>query len=124
MKFANLANAFERRLYAISSDLAAIEGPLEVCIHITSLDPYLDILWLQEQQGQVHDLQERVMPFAEELAEVVRAEEECVAANVDENDYTIFTSQDLAFELELVVQSISKKIAFIDNQVCYDRLFF
>ena len=117
MKFANLANAFERRLYAISSDLAAIEGPLEVCIHITSLDPYLDILWVQEQQGQVHDLQERVMPFAEELAEVVRAEEECVAANVDENDYTIFTSQDLAFELELVVQNIVKKISFIENQV-------
>ena len=117
MKFANLANAFERRLYAISSDLAAIEGPLEVCIHTTSLDPYLDILWLQEQQGQVHDLQERVMPFAEELAEVVRAEEECVAANVDENDYTIFTSQDLAFELELVVQNIVKKISFIENQV-------
>ncbi|PAV17111.1 actin cross-linking [Pyrrhoderma noxium] len=99
MKFANLANAFERRLYAISSDLAAIEGPLE------------------EQQGQVHDLQERVMPFAEELAEVVRAEEECVAANVDENDYTIFTSQDLAFELELVVQNIVKKISFIENQI-------
>lgn len=117
MKFANLANAFERRLYAISSDLAAIEGPLEACIHITSLDPYLDILWVQEQQGQVHDLQERVMPFAEELAEVVRAEEECVAANVDENDYTIFTSQDLAFELELVVQNIVKKISFIENQV-------
>lgn len=117
MKFANLANAFERRLYAISSDLAAIEGPLEACIHITSLYPYLDILWVQEQQGQVHDLQERVMPFAEELAEVVRAEEECVAANVDENDYTIFTSQDLAFELELVVQNIVKKISFIENQV-------
>ena len=117
MKFANLANAFERRLYAISSDLAAIEGPLEACIHITSLDPYRDILWVQEQQGQVHDLQERVMPFAEELAEVVRAEEECVAANVDENDYTIFTSQDLAFELELVVQNIVKKISFIENQV-------
>ena len=57
------------------------------------------------------------MPFAEELAEVVRAEEECVAANVDENDYTIFTSQDLAFELELVVQNIVKKISFIENQV-------
>ena len=71
MKFANLANAFERRLYAISSDLAAIEGPLEACIHITSLYPYLDILWVQEQQGQVHDLQERVMPFAEELGFVL-----------------------------------------------------
>lgn len=29
----------------------------------------------------------------------------------------MFTCQDLVFELELVVQSIAKKIAFIDNQV-------
>lgn len=98
-KFADLANAFERRLYSISSDLAAIEGPLE------------------EQQDQVSELQKRLMPFADELSEVVRAEEECIAANVDENDYTIFTSQDLAFELELVVQNIVKKISFIENQI-------
>jgi hypothetical protein len=51
------------------------------------------------------------------LASVVRAEEDCMAANVEENDYTVFTSQDLSFELELVVQSITKKIAFIDNQI-------
>jgi len=36
---------------------------------------------------------------------------------VEENDYTIFTSQDLAFELELVIQAVAKKSAFIDNQV-------
>jgi len=42
---------------------------------------------------------------------------ECNSANVEENDYTVFTCQDLEFELELVVQSIAKKIAFIDNQV-------
>ena len=51
------------------------------------------------------------------LREVVKAEEECLAANIDENDHTVFTSQDLAFELELVVQNIVKKISFIENQV-------
>ena len=53
----------------------------------------------------------------DKLAELASAEEDCQAANVDENDYTVFTSQDLGFELELVVQSISKKVAFIDNQI-------
>lgn len=48
---------------------------------------------------------------------MIRAEEECASANVDENDYTILTSQDLVFELELVMQSIAKKISFIDNQI-------
>ena len=41
-----------------------------------------------------------------------------MAANVEENDYTVFTWQDLEFELELLVQNIAKKISFIDNQVC------
>ncbi|KAI5117448.1 hypothetical protein M0805_005825 [Coniferiporia weirii] len=98
-EFAHLANDFERRLYSISSDLAAIEGPLE------------------EQQQLVQDLERRIPPVADLLAAVVHAEEECLAANVDENDYTVFTSQDLSFELELVVQSIVKKISFIDNQI-------
>ena len=55
--------------------------------------------------------------LADKLAELAGAEEDCQAANVDENDYTVFTFADLEFEHELVVQGISKKLAFIDNQV-------
>ena len=51
------------------------------------------------------------------LSTVAQAEAECNAANVEENDYTVFSCQDLEFELELVVHSIAKKITFIDNQV-------
>lgn len=51
------------------------------------------------------------------LSAIRRAEEECEAANIDENDHTVFTAQDLEFELELVQQSIAKKLSFIDNQV-------
>ena len=51
------------------------------------------------------------------LSTVAQAEAECNAANVEENDYTVFSCQDLKFELELVVHSIAKKITFIDNQV-------
>ncbi len=42
--------------------------------------------------------------------------------NVDENDYTVFTTSDLEFELELLRQSVAKKLAFIDNQVCLHRV--
>jgi hypothetical protein len=55
--------------------------------------------------------------LSDTLAAVAAAETDCNAANVEENDYTVFTCQDLEFELELVVQSIVKKMAFIDNQV-------
>ena len=63
-------------------------------------------------------LQTQVPQLSETLTKLGDIDEECQAANVEENDYTIFTLQDLAFELELVIQSVSKKIAFIDNQVC------
>lgn len=66
----------------------------------------------------MHEIQTHLPPLKEALEEVSRAEEECRAANVEENDYTVFTGQDLAFELELVVQAVGKKIAFIENQVC------
>ncbi|KAH8114728.1 actin cross-linking [Phellopilus nigrolimitatus] len=98
-KFADLANEFERRLYNISSDLASVGGPLE------------------EQEQQVQALDKKILPFDDLLSAVKRVEEECLAANVDENDYTVFTSQDLEFELGLVRQSITKKSKFIDNQI-------
>lgn len=71
---------------------------------------------LQSQQEEVYHIQTRLPAFSNTLADVAAAEAECNAANVEENDYTVFTCQDLEFELELVTQSVAKKIAFIDNQ--------
>lgn len=71
----------------------------------------------QVQQQSVEQIQTRLPALSETLNYVSEAEAECNAANIEENDYTIFTCQDLEFELELLVQRISKKIAFIDNQV-------
>jgi chromosome segregation ATPase len=99
-KFAALADGFRERLRAVSLELSAVEGPLE------------------EQQRQIETIQTRIPALSEALGTVEVAEAECVAAKVEENDYTVFTCQDLEFELELVVQSIAKKIAFIDNQAC------
>ncbi|KAI0763582.1 actinin-like protein [Trametes elegans] len=98
-KLANLANDFERRLRLISTELVSIEGPLE------------------EQMQEVRQLQTRMPALSDSLNVVAAAEDECRDANVDENDYTVFTVEDLRFELELVSQSITKKIAFIDNQI-------
>ncbi|KAH9851694.1 actinin-like protein [Lenzites betulinus] len=98
-KFADLANDFERRLRLISTELVSIEGPLD------------------EQMEQVRDVQTRMPALSDSLHIVAAVEDECRDANVDENDYTVFTVEDLRFELELLSQSITKKIAFIDNQV-------
>ncbi|KAG7088189.1 hypothetical protein E1B28_012206 [Marasmius oreades] len=98
-KFADLANDFSQRLHLISSELTAIDGPLEV------------------QQQTVQQIQTRIPALSDVLSEVASAESECSAANVEENDYTVFNCQDLEFELELLVQSIAKKLGFIDNQI-------
>jgi hypothetical protein len=66
----------------------------------------------------VYDLQTRIQAIAETMRGVERAEGECAAANVEENDYTVFTYQDLEYEFELLQQGITKKIKFLDNQVC------
>ena len=66
---------------------------------------------------KVQEIQTKIPALSKKLEEAVAAEEECTAANVEENDYTVFSCSDLEFELELFVQSIGKKIAFIDNQV-------
>ena len=56
-------------------------------------------------------------PLSKDLEHVAAIEEEVQAANIEENDHTVFTYQDLDFELRLVQQTVVKKIKFIDNQV-------
>lgn len=53
-----------------------------------------------------------------DLDKISKAEQDCSDANVDENDYTVFTFQDLQFEFDLVRQALAKKNLFIENQVC------
>ncbi|KAG1774891.1 calponin homology domain-containing protein [Suillus placidus] len=98
-EFAELANDFSQRLHAISLELSGVAGPLET------------------QQDQVKEIQTRLPTLSEALTRVAKAEQDCVVANVEENDYTVFTCQDLEFELGLVAQSLTKKISFIDNQI-------
>uniref|UniRef100_A0A8H7XS96 Actinin-like protein n=1 Tax=Psilocybe cubensis TaxID=181762 RepID=A0A8H7XS96_PSICU len=99
-RFASLAHAFERSLQDVSSSLASLSGPLE------------------SQQAQVQHIQTHRLPqLSASLKELAEAEAACEAANVEENDYTVFTCQDLEFELELVVHGVAKKIGFIDNQI-------
>ncbi|KAG9003122.1 hypothetical protein FRB90_011241, partial [Tulasnella sp. 427] len=45
------------------------------------------------------------------------ADEECRSANIEENEYTIFTREDLQFEYGLVESAVIKKLKFIDNQI-------
>jgi len=116
-KFADLANAFEQRLHDISVELSNIEGPLEVSPNFADPLHIYPIRSAQDQQAAAKSIQTRIPALSEDLAVVADAEAECLAANVEENDYTVFSWQDLEFELGLLIQNVAKKIAFVDNQV-------
>lgn len=80
--------------------------------------PFTDIAF-QSQQEQIQQIQQRLVPFHDDLKCLIAVESDCKAANIEENDYTVFTVQDLEFELQLVRQVVAKKIAFLENQVCH-----
>ncbi|POW05985.1 hypothetical protein PSHT_10567 [Puccinia striiformis] len=46
-----------------------------------------------------------------------QAELDCLEANVEENDYTVYTADDLQFETDEVRKSAARKIAFVENQI-------
>ncbi|PWN93150.1 hypothetical protein FA10DRAFT_263846 [Acaromyces ingoldii] len=98
-RFAGLANGFEARLREIGAATATLAGDLE------------------GQRARVKALQGDLVPLGEELRQLEAVENQCKEANVEENDHTVFTLDDLVFELELVTTSVAKKLAFIENQI-------
>ncbi|KAH8922201.1 spectrin repeat-containing protein [Atractiella rhizophila] len=98
-RFAELANSCEANLFRISEEISALEGSLD------------------SQLVRVKGLQARLPLIQDQLIEIASVEKQCIEANVEENDYTVYTYEDLEFELGLVQKSVTKKIAFIENQV-------
>lgn len=100
IRFADLANDFERKIREVTNSIARLIGELE------------------DQLQSVKKLQLELCPLKQEhLKELEQLDLVCREANVEENDHTVFTLDDLVFELELVTTSVAKKAAFIENQV-------
>lgn len=55
--------------------------------------------------------------MADTLEQIQRLDDQCVEANIEENDYTIYSADDLSFDFGLLEQALQKKSAFISNQV-------
>ncbi|KAA1132531.1 hypothetical protein PGTUg99_012530 [Puccinia graminis f. sp. tritici] len=100
VRFADLANAFEHQLHQYALELAALTGPLD------------------DQLARAKEIQIILgEEFSASLARVKQAEQDCLEANVEENDYTVYTADDLEFETEEVRKSAARKIAFVENQI-------
>ncbi|KAH9457365.1 hypothetical protein Pst134EA_021248 [Puccinia striiformis f. sp. tritici] len=100
VRFADLANAFEHELHQYALELAALTGPLD------------------EQLARAKEIQNILgEEFSASLSRVKQAELDCLEANVEENDYTVYTADDLQFETDEVRKSAARKIAFVENQI-------
>jgi hypothetical protein len=59
----------------------------------------------------------RLSPIMESLPDIRTAEEACEEANVEGNDYTNLSYEDIEFAATLARESLAKKSAFISNSV-------
>jgi Ca2+-binding EF-hand superfamily protein len=72
---------------------------------------------VEDQLQHVTRLNENLPPLDEYLETIAALDIKCEEANIEENDFTTYTYDELCYELGLVKSSVSKKLAFLDNQV-------
>ncbi|PGH10007.1 hypothetical protein GX51_00273 [Blastomyces parvus] len=96
--FADKANDFALTLNTLSLAISGLEGDVE------------------DQLSHVQRLNDNLPPLDAFLETIAELEERCIEANIEENDFTTYTYDELAYELGLVKSSISKKLAFLENQ--------
>lgn len=97
--FADKANDFALTLKTLTLAISGLEGDVE------------------DQLTHVKRLSENLPPLDAFLETIADLEEQCVEANIDENDYTMYTLDELSYELGLVRSSVAKKLAFLENQM-------
>lgn len=98
-KFADLANAFMHRLNGVAASLAAVGGDLN------------------DQLESVKALHAKLPTFDSEIQALRRAENECNEAKIEDNEFTVYDTDDLIYELGLVKLNMQKKTGFIENQI-------
>lgn len=97
--FADIANEFALHLNTVSLHISELDGELE------------------KQLEGITVLSDQLKPLDSKLKELKVIGEKCLEANVEENDHTIYSYDELEYELGLAKQSVVKKLAFIENQI-------
>lgn len=97
--FADTANEFALSLNTASVQISELDGELE------------------KQLEGITMVSEQLKPLEDMLKDLKKLNEKCVEANVEENDHTVYSCDELEYELGLAKQSVVKKLAFIENQI-------
>ncbi|KAJ5176716.1 uncharacterized protein N7482_002593 [Penicillium canariense] len=97
--FADKANDFALTLKTLSLAISGLDGDVE------------------DQLDHVKKLNDNLPPLDAFLDTIAELDEQCAEANIEENDFTTYNLDELSYELSLVKSSISKKLAFLENQM-------
>lgn len=97
--FADKANDFALALNTLSTSISGLEGEVE------------------DQLSHTTRLSASLPPLESYLTLIEQLDQQCQEANIEENDYTTYTYDELSYELTLVKSSVSKKLAFLENQM-------
>ncbi len=97
--FADKANDFAMTLNALSLAISGLEGDVD------------------DQLSHVQRLSSSLSPLEAYLEVIADLDAQCQEANIEENDFTTYTYDELLYELSLVKTSVSKKLTFLENQM-------
>lgn len=97
--FADKANDFALTLNTLSLAISGLEGDVE------------------DQLQHAQKLASNIPVLEQYLEGIEVLDQKCQEANIDENDYTTYTYDELVYELSLVKQSTLKKLTFLENQM-------
>ncbi|KAF2240310.1 alpha-actinin-2 [Trematosphaeria pertusa] len=97
--FADKANDFALALNTLATSISGLEGDVE------------------DQLEHTKKISESLAPLDQYLKIIASIDDQCVEANIEENDFTTYTYDELEYELGLVRSSVSKKLAFLENQM-------
>ncbi|KAF5130081.1 Alpha-actinin-like protein 1 [Metarhizium anisopliae] len=97
--FADKANDFAMALNTMQLAISGLDGDIE------------------DQWHHVKKLSDNLAPLDRYLETIEAVDAKCYEANIEENDFTTYTYDELAYELGLVKSSVQKKLAFLENQM-------
>lgn len=97
--FADKANDFALALKTISMSISGLDGDVE------------------DQQQHTSQISKNLPPLDQYLTIIQKLDHQCQEANIEENDFTTYSYDELAYELGLVKRSVQKKLVFLENQL-------
>jgi len=97
--FANQANPLSANLIKLRTALASDSGSLE------------------DQLASIQHSQSELAGLKGHLPSILTAEQHCLAANIEDNEYSELTYDDLEFEHGQLTKLYTKKITFLESQI-------